>query len=77
MVVTIRVMIILLYWVFYQPFLESFISIIKCNPDGTHYIDNSLVCYQGIHIFVVVLCIIFLVLLFGINVVIAMLYNET
>lgn len=72
-----RIMIILMYWVFYLPFFESFISIIKCNPDGTHYMDESLTCFQGLHIFFFVVCIIFLALLFLINVVVAMLFNET
>lgn len=70
-------MVILMYWVFYQPFFESFISIVNCHADGTHYLDTSLVCYQGIHIFILVMCIIFLALLFSVNIVIAMLYNET
>ena len=76
-VVALRVMVILMYWVFYQPFFESFISIVNCHADGTHYLDTSLVCYQGIHIFILVMCIIFLALLFSVNIVIAMLYNET
>ena len=81
-----RVMILLLYWVFYMPFFESFISILHC-PDGYHYLDTSLQCFSGLHIFYFVLCIvcfpiinliqIFLVLLFANNIVIAMLYNET
>ena len=72
-----RIMIILMYWVFYLPFFESFISIFRCNPDGTHYMDSSLMCFEGLHIFILVVCIIFLALLFLINVVVAMLFNET
>jgi hypothetical protein len=34
-------MILLLYWVFYMPFYESFISILRCQ-DGYHYIDHSI-----------------------------------
>lgn len=71
-----RIMILLLNWVFYQPFFESFISILNCH-NGVHYLDPSLQCFQGVHIFYFVVCIIFLVLLFSSNIVIAMLYNET
>jgi len=71
-----RVMILLLYWIFFMPFYESFISIVNCE-DGVHYLDTSVTCYQGIHIFYVVLCFIFLVLLFTLNIIIALLYNET
>jgi len=70
-------MIILLNWVFYLPFFESFISIINCNEDGTHYMDSSMTCFQGIHIFFFVLCLIFLAILFSISIVVAMLFNET
>mmetsp|Transcript_9976 Transcript_9976/g.9903 ORF Transcript_9976/g.9903 Transcript_9976/m.9903 type:complete len:163 (+) Transcript_9976:311-799(+) len=71
-----RVMILLLFWIFYMPFFESFISVLNC-PDGYHYLDRTLQCFQGIHIFYFVLSIIFMVLLFANNCVIAMLYNET
>lgn len=71
-----RIMILLLYWIFYMPFFESFISILNC-VDGVHYLDSSVVCFSGIHIFYFVLCIIFLILLFSISIIIAMLYNET
>jgi len=36
-----------------------------------------LTCFQGIHIFFFVVCILFLGLLFGISMVFAMLFNET
>jgi len=72
-----RIMIILMYWIFYMPFFEIFLSIIKCNSDGTHYMDTSLTCFQGLHIFFFVICILFLVILFSINIIVAMLFNET
>jgi hypothetical protein len=71
-----RYMILLMYWVFYIPFYEAFISILNCK-DGVHYIDKSITCFQGIHIFYIVLCIVYLILLFSINLIIAMLFNET
>ena len=69
-------MILLMYWVFYMPFYEAFLSILNCQ-DGLHYIDKSIVCYQGLHIFYIVLCILFLIILFSITMIIAMLFNET
>jgi len=39
-----RIMILLLYWVFYQPFFESFISIFHCI-DGYHYLATDLACF--------------------------------
>ena len=72
-----RIMIILMSWIFYLPFFEIFLSIIKCNDDGTHYLDRSMTCFQGLHIFIFVVCIIFLVILFSISIVVAMLFNET
>jgi hypothetical protein len=36
-----RYQILLLYWVFYLPFFESFISIFNCDG-GYHYVDKSL-----------------------------------
>ena len=36
-----RIMILLLYWVFYMPFFETFISILNCE-NGYHYLDTSL-----------------------------------
>jgi len=76
MVNLLRYMILLLYWVFYMPFFESFISIFNCS-NGTLYIDPTVQCFQGIHIFYVALCIIFLVILFSIGCIVAMLFNET
>lgn len=76
-VLLLRVMITLMFWIFYLPFFESFISIVRCNADGTHYLDGSLVCFQGLHIFFFVVCMIFLAVLFSINLIFAMLYNET
>ena len=70
-------MIILMQWVFYLPFFESFISIIKCNDENFHYLDNSLKCFEGIHIFLFVICMIFLAILFVINILVAFFYNET
>ena len=69
-------MLLLLFWIFYMPFFESFISIMNCE-NGYHYLDKSLQCYSGIHIFYFVLCIVFIILLFVNNIIIAMLYNET
>jgi uncharacterized membrane protein len=39
-----RIMILLMYWIFYQPFFESFISIMNC-PEGKHYLDPTMTCF--------------------------------
>ena len=71
-----RIMVLLLNWVFFLPFYESFISILQCN-NGIHYLDQSVQCFQGIHFFYVVICVIFLIILVSISIIVAMLYNET
>ena len=70
-----RIMLLLMYWIFYMPFFESFISILNCH-NGYHYLTQTQ-CFTGIHIFFFVLCVIFLILLFCINIIVAMLYVET
>ena len=70
-----RIMILLMYWIFYMPFFESFISIMNCHG-GYHYLAG-MQCFTGIHIFYFVLCIVFLIVLFLINIIVAMLYVET
>ena len=67
---------VFLYWALFNPFFECFINIFNCE-DKRHYIDSSLVCYEGLHIFFVVLSIIFIILLFFICFLTALFYNET
>lgn len=71
-----RYMVLLMYWVFYLPFFETFLSILNCT-DGYHYLDATLQCYSGLHIFLIVLCILFLIVLFLLSMIVAMLFNET
>ena len=71
-----RYQILLLVWVFYLPFFEVFVSVLKCSG-GKHYIDTQLDCFAGIHIFYVIISMLFLVLLFAVGLIIAALYNET
>ena len=59
-----------------MPFFEVFISSLNCH-DGKHAIDKDLDCYVGIHIFYVIICMLFLVILFAVGLIIAALYNET
>ncbi len=40
-----RIMIVLMSWIFYLPFFEIFLSIMKCNDDGKHYLDTSMTCF--------------------------------
>ena len=69
-------MILILYWILYGPFIEAFIYIFKCK-DGQHKIDTNIICYEGIHIFLVVLGILFIVFLALIIFTCSLLYNET
>jgi hypothetical protein len=71
-----RYQILLLVWVFYLPFFEVFVSVLKCSG-GKHYIDTHLDCFAGIHIFYVIISMLFLALLFAVGLIIAALYNET
>jgi hypothetical protein len=70
-------MIILLQWVLYLPFFEIFISIMRCDADGTHYMDKGLTCFQGLHIFFFIIALLFIILLFTLSMAFAMLFNET
>ena len=72
-----RTQILLLVWIFYMPFFEVFISIVNCDANGMHMIDRGVECFTGIHIFYVIVCILFLVILFAIGMIISALYNET
>ena len=73
---TARVLLLLLFWVFYMPFFETFTSIFDC-VDGFHAIDTSMRCYSGAHIFYVALSVLVTAFLFVLNFVVALLYNET
>ncbi len=66
----------LLYWILFLPFTEAFLEIFKCE-NGYNKIDTSMECLNGIHIFFVVLSIVFLILLVSITVLVALFYNET
>ena len=65
-----------MYWVLFIPFMEVFMGIFRCE-NGNHYIDTSLQCYQGLHIFFVVFSIFFMILLLIICAITALFYNET
>ena len=52
----------LFYWVLFSPMYEANIFIFKCE-DGHHYIDTSMACYEGYHIILIVISIIFSILL--------------
>jgi len=72
-----RTQILLLVWIFYMPFFEVFISIVNCDAAGMHVIDREVKCFTGIHIFYVIVCIVFLAILIAIGMIISALYNET
>lgn len=56
-------LILLTFCVLFNPFMEAFIGVFKCE-DGYHSVATGLSCYGGLHIFLVVLGILFALLLF-------------
>lgn len=64
------------YWVLFTPFAESLLGVFKCE-NGRHKTIPSLKCFQGLHIFLTVLSILFVLLLFGISVFGSVLFNES
>ena len=52
----------LFYWVLFNPMYEACIFVLKCEDDH-HYIDTSMKCFEGIHILLVIISIIFSLLL--------------
>ena len=73
---TVRVLILLLFWVFYMPFFETFVTVFRCE-DGRHSIDRSTICYSGSHVLHCIVSVFAIVLLFAMNLITAMLFNET
>lgn len=76
LVKTLRMILLIQYWILFMPFFEVFISIFNCN-DGQHYMLTELECYAGTHIVYCVLAALGLLIQLALNVVIALLYNET
>jgi len=66
----------LIPWIFYGPFMESFIGVFKCS-DGVHKIDNSMRCYKGVHIFFIIFSIIMGIVLLLLTLLCALFYTET
>lgn len=71
-----RVMMLLLYSVLFFPFFDSFVSIFSCEG-GAHYLMRDLQCFSIYHIILIILSSLGLVMFVTINLLIAMLYNET
>eukprot|EP00347_Sterkiella_histriomuscorum_P007426 403348965 len=72
----IRSLILLFYWVLFMPFFELFISVFYCDGE-THYLMKDLGCFGSNHIIYCVFAAIGLLFLLFMNIVIALLYNET
>ena len=63
-------------WILFSPLMEVLISIFKCE-DGKNKIVQTMNCYEGIHVFFVVLSIIIILLLLLIILLSTFLYRET
>lgn len=72
-----RSLLIISYSILFLPFYEIFISIYKCDSDGNHYLVKSMQCYSTTHAIVCFVAVIGLIELIILNVIIALLYNET
>ena len=48
------------YFALYSPVMECFVSMFKCE-NGMHFIDNSLQCFQSVHIAFILISILFLI----------------
>ena len=66
---------LLLFWIFYDPFMEAFFEMLKCS-DNYNEILTSMECYTGLHIFLAVLSILFIIILFLIAIFYALFNNE-
>ena len=71
-----REILTLVYWILYAPFMETYMTIFKCE-DGNLKIDSSIVCYEGMHIFFVTHSLIFSIILLTLLVLISFFFNET
>jgi hypothetical protein len=76
LVKTLRFVLLVQYWVLFMPFFEVFISMFNCVGDY-HYLITDMKCYQGSHIAYCVFASLGLLFQLSLNVVIALLYNET
>jgi len=55
-----REALLIVYWILFAPFSEVYFAIFKCE-NGNHKIHTSLQCYNELHIFLIVLSMIFFV----------------
>ena len=63
------------FWALFDPFMESYMSIFKCEY-GMLKGDNEIICYEGIHILLVILSLLFIIFLFLISIVLSLFFNE-
>ena len=68
--------ILLNYWILFNPFMETFMGIFKCE-NGMHKIAITMNCYSGVHIFYVVFTVILIIILFTITILSSIFAIET
>ncbi len=64
-------------WACYNPIMECMITAHLCDSNNKHVIDKSVTCFSGIHIFVVILSLLFLILAVALAVLTSVLYHKT
>ena len=69
-------LLILSFWVFFSPFSEVLLGIFKCENDY-HKIEVSMKCYSGVHIFLIILSLLYLIFLCFINIVLSLFISKT
>lgn len=72
---TLETLLLWTYWIFFTPFMEIFFSVFKCK-EGKHAIVKTMGCFEGVHIFLVVLSVLFALLLLGVAMLYALLLSE-
>jgi hypothetical protein len=64
------------YWLLVIPATDFLISIFECDDEGLHFLDKSLVCWQGTHAFYCALYSFGLLLFISVTFLISLLYTE-
>ena len=65
------------YWIGYNPILECLVTVNLCDSNGRNIIDDTLICYSGFHIALMIISILLLLCAIAIAVLVSVLYQRT
>ncbi len=68
---------LLFLWIFYAPAIECALHVAACESNGTTTADSALLCYSGLHSFLLVISVLVLLFSFIIALVTAALFQKT